>query len=200
MTEMPVIVLAAGASRRMRGADKLLEDVDGEPLLRRLVRIGAVVGPVHAALPPPPHPRHAALDGLAVNKVVVPDAAEGMNASLRRAIAALPEKTPAVMLVLGDLPDLTETDLKTVADAVDLKSENLIWRGTTETGKPGHPVVFRRQLFAQVLAMTGDGGAWPVVAANRERTILVALPGNHARTDLDTPEDWQNWRKARERP
>ena len=66
MTNMPVIVLAAGSSSRMRGADKLLETVEGEPLLRRLVRIGAAVGPVHAALPPPPHPRHAALDGLAV--------------------------------------------------------------------------------------------------------------------------------------
>ena len=184
----------------MRGADKLLETVEGEPLLRRLVRIGAAVGPVHAALPPPPHPRHAALDGLAVHKVAVPDAAEGMNASLRRAIAALPERTQAVMLVLGDLPDLTADDLKKVADAVDLNSENLIWRGMTENGKPGHPVVFRRQVFAQILAMTGDGGAWPVVAANRERTVLVALPGDRARTDLDTPEEWQAWRKAREHP
>ena len=45
---MKLVLLAAGASRRMRGADKLLEPVDDEPLLRRQARaaLASGVGPV----------------------------------------------------------------------------------------------------------------------------------------------------------
>lgn len=199
-SDLPVIVLAAGASRRMRGRDKLLEEVDGEPLLRRQARIAraATTGPVIVALPPRPHPRYGALDGLAVTPLEVTAAAEGMNASLRAAFGALPPGAPAAMLVLADLPDLTEDDFRNVLHTVDPKSETLIWRGATQTGAPGHPIVFAAPLFPAFAALTGDGGGREVVALAGGRVRLVPLPGQHARRDLDTPEDWAEWRAARD--
>ncbi|MBW4708735.1 nucleotidyltransferase family protein [Roseobacter sp. YSTF-M11] len=197
--DLPIILLAAGQSRRMRGADKLLEEVDGMPLLRRQANMACEVtaGPVLVALPPAPHPRYQCLDALGVNRIPVANASEGMNASLRAAFAALPPKAPAAMLLLADLPELTAQDLRTVLQAVDLTSETLIWRGVTEGGEPGHPIVFAAELFSAFAALTGDSGGRSIVESAGDRMTLVPLPGNHARCDLDTPEAWAAWLAAR---
>lgn len=201
-SDIPVILLAAGQSRRMGGTDKLLETIDGEPMLRRQARMAraATLGPVLVALPPPPHPRHAALEGLDLQIVPVPDAAEGINASLRAAVAALPKTARAAMVVLADLPDLTTYDLRTVLQDIDLNSEILIWRGATKDGAPGHPVVFSAPLFARIAELSGDSGTKDIMADAADRIKLVPLPGQRARTDLDTPEDWAAWRAGRTGP
>ncbi|MFG6516589.1 NTP transferase domain-containing protein [Sulfitobacter sp. 1A13496] len=195
---LPVILLAAGASTRMRGRDKLLEDIGGEPLLRRQARLAQGIGPVTVALPPPPHPRYTALSGLDITPLPVPEAAEGMGASLRRAFAALPLDTPAAMVLLADMPALEASDLARLAAAVDLTGETLIWRATTEDGKPGHPIIFAAALFDQLKQLRGDDGGRAVVRAAADRMQLVPLPGQRARRDLDTPEDWAAWRAEQE--
>lgn len=195
--DFPVIILAAGASSRMGGRDKLLEDVDGAPLLRQQVLKAQTIGPVMVALPPAPHPRYAALDGLGVEIVTVPDAAEGMNASLRRAFAALPRGTARAMLLLGDLPDLTADDLGIVADAVKDFPEALVWRGVTQDGRPGHPIIFDAALFDIFQTLKGDGGGRAVIASAGERIAPVPLPNDRAVRDLDTPEEWAVWRDER---
>lgn len=194
---IPIVVLAAGAASRMRGQDKLLLGVGGEPLLRRCLRraLAAARGPVVVALPPAPHPRHAALAGLGAIPVEVPDAGEGINASLRAAIARLPAGATAAMILLADLPDLTADDLNVVMQAVADQPDFLIWRGTGADGAAGHPVVFSRVLFAELSALTGDGGAQQVVRRHAGRVAAVPLPGDHARFDLDTPEAWAEWRQ-----
>lgn len=196
---LAIIILAAGASSRMRGRDKLMEDVDGEPLLRHQAKraIATTGGPVFVTLPVAPHPRYGALDGLDVQQIPVPHAEEGMSASLRAGIAALPQETPLAMVLLADLPDLTQADLKTVADAVDLSTGTLIWRGVTADGAPGHPIIFRNTLFESIGALTGDTGGREVVQKAKGKVQLIHLPGNRARCDLDTPEDWAAWRAAR---
>ncbi len=193
---LPVLILAAGASSRMGGADKLMQIVDGRPLIRRQadIALASGLGPVFVALPPGPHPREAALRGLDLRIVPVADAAEGMNASLRAGLAALPA-CDAMMILLADLPDLMAGDLKTVAQTVVLKSDILVWRGASHDGKPGHPVVFRADLFPALQALTGDGGGREAVALAGDRVRLVPLPGDRARADLDTTEAWDDWRR-----
>jgi CTP:molybdopterin cytidylyltransferase MocA len=166
------------------------------PLLRRQTLMARAVtrGPVIVALPPAPHPRHDVLSGMDVTRVEVENAAEGMNASIRQAFARVPSTARHAMLLLCDLPDLREEDLKIVMQDVDNNGETLIWRGATHSGKGGHPIVFSRALFADIARLTGDGGARDIVAAAADRVRLVPLPDNRARADLDTPEDWAAWR------
>ncbi|WP_424986858.1 nucleotidyltransferase family protein [Microbulbifer sp. S227A] len=199
VTDMPILLLAAGKSSRMRGADKLLQVVEGKPLIRRQADIACAIthGPVIVALPPQPHPRYDALHGARVVPLPVADASEGMNASLRSGFAALPATAKAAMLLLCDLPELTADDLARVAVAHDPDSDTLIWRGTTQDGQPGHPIVFSARLFDRFKSLTGDGGGHEVVKAAGQRVAHVPLPGYRARLDLDTPEDWANWRAAR---
>lgn len=193
--DLPILLLAAGQSRRMRGRDKLMEPIAGQPLLRRTAEraLAAGIGPLLVTLPPPPHPRYAALTGLDLSAIAVPEAAEGLSASLRRGIEALPPASPAVMILLADLPDLTANDLRIVAQSFDPTSKNLIWRGAS-AGIPGHPVILSRALFPELQALVGDTGAQPVLRRHSERMTLVPLPETHALCDLDTPEAWAAWR------
>jgi molybdenum cofactor cytidylyltransferase len=196
---LPIVILAAGQSRRMRGVDKLMQEVEARPLIRRQTEMAlrATSGPVIVTLPPPPHPRYEALQGTRAKIVAVPDALDGMSASLRRGLWALPEDAPAVMVLLADLPELTSQDLRHLCAKVDLDSDTLIWRGATADGAPGHPIVFARALVEPLCALQGDSGGAEVVARYRDRMMLVRLPQDRARRDLDTPEDWAAWREDR---
>lgn len=198
-TSHPIITLAAGQSLRMRGRDKLMELIDGTPLLARQVRRAceATSGPVLVTLPPPPHPRHDALDHLDIERVNVPDAAEGMSVSLRTALSALAPQTSAVMILLPDLPEITTEDIRRVMSAVDLTDGTRVWRGTTTDGEPGHPVVIAADLIDELKGLSGDSGGAEVLKRYKSQTCLVDLPGRRARLDLDTPEDWAAWRAAR---
>lgn len=196
-SDIPVLILAAGQSSRMRGIDKLMQIVSGVPLIRRQVDVARSVttGPVIVALPVFPHPRQLALQETDAVLIEVPDAQEGMNASLRAAIRAVPDTARAAMVLLGDLPDLTGNDLNKVLQSLDVNKDCLIWRGATADGKPGHPVIFSAQLFDQIARLSGDSGGREVVQAAAGRIALVPLEGNRARLDLDTPEDWAAWRE-----
>lgn len=188
-----ILLLAAGASSRMRGGDKLRETVEGAPLIATMARRAASVAPTLVTLPARNHPRADALTGLDVTQIPVPDAHEGMAASIRAGTAALPPGTTAVMILPADMPALTATDLHTMATAWADTPDNVL-RATDADGTPGHPVIFPARLFPALAQLSGDQGARPVLATEHPR--LVALPGQHATTDLDTPEAWAAWRAA----
>ena len=190
-----VLILAAGASSRMRGGDKLLEEVAGHPLLRVILEraISVAGGPVFCTLPALDHPRAACLDGLAVHAVCVPDSAEGMSASIRAGVAALREEWSAVMVLPADMPEVTADDIALMLSE-HAAIPDAILRATDSDGMAGHPVIFPADLFPALMAVDGDLGARDVLRAHADRIRLVPLPDRHATTDLDTPEEWTDWR------
>ena len=191
---LPVLLLAAGASSRMRGGDKLLEDVDGAPCLRVLANRALATGqPVLVTLPNLDHPRASCLSGLEVTQIAVHDAALGMSRSLQCGIAALPQTANGVMVLPADMPDITETDMKEM-QAAFVATDALALRATTEAGAQGHPIIFSRALFDEFQHLSGDIGAQPILAKLGNRLILHPLKNDCARLDLDTPEDWSSWR------
>ncbi|MHC0052915.1 nucleotidyltransferase family protein [Actibacterium sp. D379-3] len=195
MTTVAILVLAAGASRRMRGADKLLQPVDGVPLLRRQAMAAQATGaPVFVALPDAAGPRRAALDGLDVSIVAVARAAEGMAHSLCAGVAAMPATVAAMMVVPADMPDLTANDFAHLISQFRDDPDVPLLRATSSGGVPGHPVLFPRRVFAALSRLTDDTGARSVLDAHRAALRLVPLPDRRAITDLDTPEDWAAWR------
>lgn len=193
------LLLAAGASSRMRGGDKLLEEVAGLPLLGHMARQAlAVGGPVLVTLPPDRPARAAALDGLAVTRVTVPDAAEGgMAASIRAGVTALPPGVAAVLVLLADLPEITGADLRAMVAAWAAAPDAPVLRACAADGRPGHPVIFPARLFPALRGLTGDSGARDLLRAEAAAVRLFPLPGARAVTDLDTPEAWAEWRARR---
>ena len=96
----PLLILAAGASSRMRGDDKLAMTIDGVSLLRRQVIAGIAAGArVHVALRPD-DPRAALLDGLDVARFEIAASAEGMGGiSTRAAVEASGAPAPLLFIL-----------------------------------------------------------------------------------------------------
>jgi len=133
------------------------------------------------------------LDGLAVDQVIVENAGDGMSASIRAGVAALGSET-GVMILPADMPEIDTADMCHVLAAF-ADTTDRIMRGASADGIPGHPVLFPRRLFSRLKKLRGDQGARDILAGDPAQ--IVALPAQHAVTDLDTPEDWTAWRAAR---
>lgn len=187
-----ILILAAGAASRMRGLDKLVQPIAGMPILQRVAEAALGTGmPVTVALPPAATARRAALAGLAVRTIEVPDAAQGMSRSLARGVSALADAgdRDGVMVLPADMPGFTTTALQQMIQAYQADPRR-IWRGGTADGQAGHPTIFPRNLWAALAAVSGDEGGRSVLRANADKVTVMVLPGQMAVLDLDTPEDW----------
>ncbi len=191
------IVLAAGAARRMRGRDKLLEPVAGRPALRAVAQVArsSRADAVVVVLPPEAPTRRAALAGLGLNIVEAADWAEGMAASIRAGLAAA-SGADAVVILLADMPEVSAGDIDRLIAAFDPEEGREICRAVSAEGVPGHPVLFGRRFFETLAGLTGDRGAREVLREAPEFVTEVPTAGRSALVDLDTPEDWAAWRAA----
>lgn len=192
-----ILIPAAGAARRMGGRDKLVEEVAGEPILRRTVRLALATGErvlVTLAAGSPLAPgRRRALAGCGAEILPIPGADEGLAASLR-AGAACAGAARGMMVLLPDMPEVDADDLDLIIGAFAADPTRPL-RGAGPGGEPGHPVILPARLLAAVAGLTGDQGARRLLADEEVR--LCPLPGRHALTDLDTPGDWALWRAGR---
>ena len=192
-----ILLPAAGASGRMGGRDKLMEPVDGEPVLRRIARqCVASEWATLVTLPmsgPYSHARFEALSGLPVHPLPIADALEGLSASLRAGVA-FAEGADGLMVVMADMPDIDLTDLQLLC-AWFAQDRLTPVRATNSDGTPGHPVIIPHRMFSQIAGLRGDIGARALL--DQERVNLCQLPGLRATTDLDTAGDWSAWRSRR---
>ena len=191
-----IAIPAAGASRRMRGRDKLLEEVDGIPLLRRQTLAALSTGhPVTVLLPPNNGPRASVLDGLSAARHVVPDADTGMSASLRGA-ARLATGARGLVILLPDVPGVGQAEIEAVIDLFKAhENSKPVVRATDLNDVPGTPIVFPPRLVPRLEELKGDDGGRSLL--KREDVLTVAFPDSRATLDLDTPEDWDAWRASR---
>jgi CTP:molybdopterin cytidylyltransferase MocA len=194
MHEIAIIILAAGKSSRMRGKDKLTQRIKGVAQLRRITMAACeTCANVFVTLPDAAHPRASFLLGLNVQIIPVPDAHLGMGRSIASGVACLARQNlSAAMIIPADMPELTQMDLETITKAYRNCPHNIM-QATTLSGKHGHPVMFPLSTFEELKALSGDQGAHKVIKGNKHLHQLVPLPYSHARTDLDTPEEWQDW-------
>ena len=193
-----IILLAGGASSRMLGRDKLLEDINGISLIRDrvLTCLQAAKSEVIVVIPPNSPSRREQISDLSITILENRGSKLGLSHSISVGISASNENQ--VMLLLADLPELTSQDLTKVLKVASSKP-NLIIRGASSSGKPGHPVVFKKELFELFGELRGDSGAKELLREKAKDTLLVKLPNYHALSDLDTPEEWDLWRHARKK-
>jgi molybdenum cofactor cytidylyltransferase len=194
------VLLAAGSARRMRGADKLLEAVDGAPLIRRAAEalLASRADETLVVLGPGQDARRAALSGLGLRIVENRSAAEGMASSVRAALAATGPETDAAVLALADMPEIGPAHIDRLIAAFDPAEGRAICRAATDDGRPGHPVLFGRRFFETLARLEGDRGAREVLEEHADLVELVPTPGSAAVVDLDDPEAWAAWRAGRE--
>lgn len=185
------IVLAAGGSRRM-GANKLVLDLEGRPLVRHAIEaIGAsdVSRTIVVLGNEAERVRAAVGEGRPdLTFVENPDWRDGLATSLRRGIAALPPDVDAAMVFLGDMPDVDAATIDRIvaAHAPDEMRAIVVPR---RAGRRGHPVLWDRAFF-DLLATEceGDTGARHLIGRFAEQVAEVDVDHDGVLLDLDTPD------------
>ncbi len=182
----------------MRGRDKLLEPVEGMPLLRRQALAALTTGcPVVVTLPKGDTARTKALQGLALRIEHIADPTEGMSASLRH-VAQLLAPDQSLGLLLPDVPGITCGDILTVLEAFRTGGETRPTRAGIEgTDTPGTPLFLPYAIAQHLTALTGEQTGRDLL---KGKTTLVRFPDDRAIRDLDTPEDWAAWRDKTNTP
>lgn len=197
MDSVVILIPAAGASRRMRGADKLLQEIDGTTQLRRAAQMAVLSDARVVVTVPESGPlvpgRRAALMGLDLRILPVRDAHEGMAGSLRTGAGAAGD-AEGLMVLPPDMPEIEPADIALLLTAFAEDTRRPV-RAATEDGEEGHPVIFPRRLFPELMVLSGDRGGRSVLLG--EDALLCPLPGRRAVVDLDTPEEWEAWLAAR---
>ncbi len=191
LPRIAAIVLAAGASRRMRGEDKLLRTISRVPLIRRaaLAALNSECCETIVVLQPHQSRRARCISDLPAQIIFSRRAFAGMAMSLRSGIAAVSAPANGAVISLADMPEIDSEDLNALIRA--FKPGRIVAAGVG--GLPGNPVLLPKELFAELSQLTGDIGARAVIKRHIQLMKMADRPGNRARVDLDTPEDWDEW-------
>lgn len=189
------VVLAAGQSRRMGGSNKLLESVEGVPLIRRTVSEAtrSKADPIVVVLGHQADQVREALDGLTYEAVHNHDYTEGLSASLKAGISALPSNVEGAVVCLGDMPSVSGTHLDALIDAFNPEEGRAIGV-PVHKGKRGNPVLWARRFFAVMGDVHGDVGARHLIGDHEDLVYEVEFGDTAVLTDLDTPEAWARYR------
>ncbi|HSM31730.1 MAG TPA: nucleotidyltransferase family protein [Woeseiaceae bacterium] len=186
------VVLAAGGSQRF-GRSKLLEPVQGEPLVRRAANLAREVCG-DCSLLVTGHERAAvtAAAGDAVRFMIVNDRYEdGIGVSIALAAKAVSHAADALLLLFADQPLVTPRHLRALLAAWDGSDREIV--ATAFSGILGPPVLFPRGAFTALGRLSGDTGAKSVLQDSRFDVRTVAF--EDAAIDIDTPADLEKLRK-----
>ena len=186
--KIAAVVLAAGQSRRM-GRNKLLEPVDGRPMITHSVDtvLASSGRPVIVVLGHQAEAVRAALAGRPVQFVENPDYAEGLSTSLRRGIAALPEDGDGALVCLGDMPLVKAQHLdKMIAGFNPVEGRAIVV--LTSGGKRGNPVLWAARFFPAMKAVAGDVGAKHLIGEHADLVCEVPFEHSAVLVDIDTPQ------------
>ena len=184
------VILAAGRSSRMAPHNKLLvEGRDGRPMIARVVdnALSSGARPVIVVTGHMEAPVRAALGGRPVQFVHADAYADGLSASLKAGIAAVPDGCAAALVALGDMPLVTGRMIDRLIDTYD-RDEGRLIVVPTHHGKPGNPMLWDRRYFDEILAATGDAGARFLLARHRDDVAEVELDTDAVLRDFDTVE------------
>jgi len=182
------LVLAAGLSRRL-GNNKLLAEIDGEPLVRRTARraIEAGLDPVLVVVGHERERTEEALDGLQCRTVFNPRYAEdGKNGSLKVGISAVPDDAAAAMVILADMPRVEATMMEALVRIYRAGRARLVVSRYGKVTAP--PMLYDRALFSELLEMQGEGCGKRVVRSHLDEAEILDWP-EAALRDLDVDAD-----------
>ena len=184
-----VIVLAAGRSTRMGGPNKLLAELGG----RKLVRIAteqALASKARGVIVVTGHQAELveqALAGLDVKFVRNPDFAAGLASSVKAGIVAVPPDADGAVICLGDMPLIDAGLIDRLIDDFSAERGHLIVVPVAD-GRRGNPVLWSRRFFQELMTLDGDVGARHLIARHSEAVAEVAVQGEGAFLDIDTPQ------------
>jgi molybdenum cofactor cytidylyltransferase len=190
------LVPASGFSRRM-GKQKLLLTWKNVPLLEHVL-ITAQNSSLSGVLTiiPTGDEERSRINRLCNCHTVYNDNPErGIGYSLALGIRHIPKTADAVIILLGDQPELKREDIERVINRfqehyVENQGHSKIIVQTQYMDKKvGHPILFSKHFFSDISQLEGDRGGNQIIASNMKYVSFVESINSYPE-DIDTMEDF----------
>jgi molybdenum cofactor cytidylyltransferase len=181
-----IVVLAAGRSSRFEQGHKLLASFRGVPLLKAtLASLPLIEGAIRLAVTGfrASETGQIARDA-GYEPIENPHFAEGLASSIRTGICHVPGQCEAAFLHLGDMPLVQPATFRALIEAAKHNPFSAAFVPAF-AGQLGNPVLVRRVLFSELVALEGDQGARALLR-RRSDVRLVPVDDAGILVDLDT--------------
>ena len=192
------IVLAAGTSSRMGPSNKLLEQVQGKPLVLHMVEavLASKAGAVIVVTGHEAGKVEAALSHLKVTFINNPRYQQGMTTSIQAGVRACPLQTSAFMICLGDMPFVPTQALNLLINTFNKQASTQAIVKPVFEGRAGNPVIFGNSYRKAILNHTEPEGCRGIVQQHHKYVIGLPLSHKGVVVDVDKPEALQKVRQA----
>ena len=189
MENTSVIVLAAGASKRL-GQPKQLLLVDGIPMIIHVIRkiidagfhqIMVVLGHDHA-------PIEQMIKELPVHHFVHQNWTEGMGSSLSAGLSEALKiwpQTNFLLISVCDQPNIPTQHFKRIRNELEIGKNEIIASGYQQTFGP--PIACNRKHFHELTLLKGDQGAKSIFKKYLDEMKIIHC--EEGGLDIDTPVD-----------
>lgn len=191
MVEIPILLLAAGASRRMGQAKQLLPwgkstliEHQVQTLLRTAKPVLVVVGHLSERILP-------LLEAYPVRILEYKHWERGMGSSISFGIGELERRFPkadGVLITHLDQALLTESHINEMLSIFQPKSAQIVV-SCSSSGWEGVPVLFDRVYFESLQLLGGEEGARKIFRQHPRQ--IVRIESSDLLEDMDTPEAYQ---------
>ena len=180
------LVLAAGYGQRFGSDKRLAKLADGNSLLRATVlRAQEAFSDVRVVLKAEDDAQTLAIPP-GIQVVRAAQAKQGMGSSLAAGIQSLAHsQATAVAVLLGDMPWISVATLRQLR--AQAHAEHIVVAYCE--GQRGHPVLFGRRFWPELMQLQGDNGAKGLIATHAQQVIEVTLADSGILQDVDKPAD-----------
>lgn len=172
------------------GRNKLLASLRGKPIVRHVVEsaVASAAEPVIIVTGNAGTEITAALEDLNVRFYENRDYSLGLSESLRSGVNCVPPHCSGALVLLADMPFISAATIDMLIKAFDPEHSICV---PTYQGRRGNPVLWGRQYFGDILALSGDKGAKSLMGLHAEAVCEVEVDDEGVLIDIDTAEDLQ---------
>jgi molybdenum cofactor cytidylyltransferase len=193
MKRVEGLLLAAGKSQRM-GSPKPLLTVFGRTFLEHIVleaQQSDLIG-INIILGHNAELILKSLPQLETQVIINPDFEQGQLSSLIRGLKALEgHSIDGLMLFLVDHPFVSQHVINKLVHSYSEHDQPVVI--PTFRGRRGHPLIFGRELFSELLNAPLNQGAVSVVKKHQENVLSIEVEHEGILIDIDTPEAYQEY-------
>jgi len=192
MLRLGAVLLAAGCSSRFGGDNKLLAEIDGQPMVR--VVAGELLGAscIDEVLVVTGHDAPAvegALDGLNVRFVFNADWRDGMGGSIAVGVSKLATALDGAAIMPGDMPFLTASVIERLGAKFQERNGESIVFPATPAGEQRNPAIWPRRFSGSLQGLSGPEGGKSLLLELADFCSAVSITDEKVLLDIDAPDD-----------
>jgi molybdenum cofactor cytidylyltransferase len=185
------VVLAAGRAERM-GEQKLLLPLGSKPVLQWVIE-GALQSNVHEVICVVRDlefaRRHISVVDDRLFWLMNHAADRGQSTSVVAGLWAIDPKSAGVLFLVGDQPMIRKELIDSLIGRFRSSAASIVAPGFQ--GQPRNPVLFRRDVFPELIKLTGDRGGRVLIERHRDKTEIVDWTDETPFMDIDVREDYE---------